>query len=170
MIEVKVKKLTDKAVLPAYATDGSAGMDVTATSIRITDDYIEYGTGLAFELPPGYMMLIFPRSSVSKEDLLLANSVGVLDSSYRGELKLRFKRSFRCYHIDDNHFDFSRVVTDHVSWYEAADTEWQATKIYEVGDRVGQIIIMPYPKVEFLEVEELAKTERGDGGFGSTGK
>ena len=95
MIDVKIKKLVPEATIPQYSTNGSAGMDVTAVAINVTDQYIEYDTGLSFELPDGYVMLIFPRSSVSKYDLTLANSVGVLDSDYRGPLKLRFKRNYR---------------------------------------------------------------------------
>lgn len=150
MIEVKVKKLTDEAVLPAYATDGSAGMDVTAVGreYHVENDCWVYHTGLSFQLPEGYVMLIFPRSSNRKTDFYLANHVGVLDSDYTGELMLVYK-------CRDEYRD---------SLYLPMNAP------YEVGDRVGQIIIMPYPKVEFLEVEELTKTERGDGGFGSTGK
>lgn len=143
-MKVKIKKLTDKAVIPTYATVGSAGMDVTAISKEYDDknDCWVYHTGLAFQLPKGCVMLIFPRSSNRKTNYYLANHVGVLDSDYTGELMLMYK-------YRDNTL---------------------AEPPYQVGDRVGQIIIMPYPKVEFLEVEELAKTERGDGGFGSTGK
>ena len=145
-MDVKICKLSDEAVIPTYAHPGDAGMDVVATSVNITDDYIEYGTGLSFEVPEGYCMLIFPRSSNSKKDLILANSVGVLDSTYRGELKLRFKK---CY---------QPVIYGLV-----------AKNIYDVGDKVGQIMILPYPQVNFIEVDSLSETERGDGGFGSTG-
>lgn len=145
-MKVDIKKLNENAVIPQYAKPGDAGMDVIATSVEVTDDYIEYGTGLAFEVPEGYCMLIFPRSSNSKKDLLLCNSVGVLDSGYRGELKLRFKRIYNYFHTikEDKH--------------------------YEIGDKVGQIMIVPYPQIEFNEVEELSETDRGSGGFGSTGK
>lgn len=145
-MKINIKKLDENAVIPQYAKLGDAGMDVIATSVNITDDYIEYGTGLAFEVPEGYCMLIFPRSSNSKKDLLLCNSVGVLDSGYRGELKLRFKRVYNYFHAisEDKH--------------------------YEVGDKVGQIMILPYPQIEFNEVEELSETDRGSAGFGSTGK
>lgn len=141
-MKVNIKKLNENAVIPQYATDGSAGMDVTAISVNITDDYIEYDTGLAIETPPGYVTLMFPRSSNSKKDLLLANSVGVCDSDYRGPLKFRFK------HLPNA----------------------TGPKLYEVGDRIGQIMILPYPKIEFVEVDELSDTERGSGGFGSSGK
>ena len=138
MIKIKVKKLKENAVVPKYAREGDAGMDVVAISKRITDKFVEYGTGLAFEIPDGYVMLIFSRGSVSKKDLILANSVGVLDSGYRGELMIRFQS------MGDDH--------------------------YEIGERVAQIIILPYPKIELEEIENLSETTRGDGAFGSTGR
>ena len=78
-MEIKIKKLHPAAVIPTYAHPTDAAMDVTAIAIDVTDDYIEYHTGLSFELPEDYVMLIFPRSSNSKKDLVLANAVGVLD-------------------------------------------------------------------------------------------
>lgn len=141
-MEVKIKKLDQKAVLPKYAKKGDAGMDLTATSKWYDDDNnVCYGTGIAMEIPKGYVGLVFPRSSNAKQDLILSNSVGVIDSGYRGEITFKFKL------IDDRHL----------------------AKDYNIGDRVGQIIIMPYPMIEFVEVEELTKTERGDGGYGSSG-
>ena len=140
MIDVKIRKVHPDAVIPfrAHATD--AGMDVTAISIEMTEDYVEYDTGLQFQLPEGYAMLIFPRSSNSKKDLLLCNSVGILDAGYTGNLKLRFKLT----------------------------TEGYTEKIYNPGDKVGQIMIIPYPEINFIETEVFNETERGDGGFGST--
>lgn len=137
-MRVKIKKLRDDAVVPKYVHIGDAGMDVVAVSKRVCDKFVEYATGLAFEIPKGYVMLIFPRSSISKKDLILANSVGVLDSGYRGELFIRFQS------LGDDH--------------------------YKVGDRVAQIMILPYPEVEFEEVESLGESLRGEGGFGSTGR
>ncbi len=137
MMKIKVKKLNSNAKIPSYAKVGDAGMDVYSTSIELTDKYIEYGTGLAFEVPEGYVMLVFSRSSVTNKDLILKNSVGVLDSGYRGELKLRFKKD--------------------------------GENVYDIGERIGQVIVMPYPKVEVEEVEELAESERSEGGFGSSG-
>lgn len=146
MIDVKIRKVHPNAVIPTYAHPGDAGMDVTAVAINVTDDYIEYDTGLQFQLPSGYVMLIFPRSSNSKKDLLLANSVGVLDSGYTGNLKLRFK---------------------HISSYSHPTSNEQ---LYDIGDRVGQIMIIPYPEINFIETEDFEDTERGSGGFGSSGK
>lgn len=143
-MKVNVKKLTENAVLPTYAKHGDAGMDLTATS-KNYDEHgnVVYGTGLAFEIPNGYVGLLFPRSSNTKKDLILGNSVGVIDSGYRGEVVFKYKMT--CGFIENK--------------------EGHA---HEVGDRIGQIIIMPYPKIEFNLVDELSKTDRGIGGFGST--
>ena len=144
MLNVKIKKLSQDAIIPTYAKHGDAGMDLTATS-KSYDEHgnVVYGTSLAFEIPNGYVGLLFPRSSNTKKDLILGNSVGVLDSGYRGEVFLKFKKT--CGFIDN---------------CEGHD--------YQIGDRVGQIIIMPYPQVTFTEVEELSSSDRGIGGFGST--
>lgn len=142
-MKVKIKKLVENAVIPTYAKSGDAGMDLTCTKIQLTKDYIAYKTGLAFEIPEGYVGLLFPRSSNSKKDLLLSNSVGVLDSGYRGEVEFRYK------HITPSSYPANG---------------------YQVGDRIGQIMILPYPQIEFEEVQELSETERGEDGFGSSGK
>jgi len=144
VLKVKIKKLVPEAVIPKYAKRGDAGQDLVATSMEVTEDYISYGTGLSFEIPEGYVGLLFPRSSVSKKDLSLANAVGVLDSGYRGEVSFRYKRT-----TDGNQF--------------------RTPKIYNIGDKIGQIIVVPFPEVEFEEVEELSDSERGTGGYGSTG-
>lgn len=169
MINVNIKKLVPEAVIPTYAHPGDAGMDVTAVSINVTDKYIEYGTGLSFELPEGYVMLIFPRSSVSKYDLSLANAVGVLDSGYRGELKLRFKRNYRIENIPSEDTDFKATTTSIVNSGYANKYQWNACDWYNVGDKIGQIMILPYPTINFIQVDDLSDTERGSGGFGSTG-
>lgn len=151
-MKVKIKKTHPNAVIPRYAKEGDAGLDLTATS-KYFDEYgnICYGTGLAFEIPQGYVGLIFPRSSICKEQLLLSNAVGVIDSGYRGEVSFKFKPSMA--------LDSLQYVTDRKLY-----------GVYKVGDRIGQMIIMPYPSIEFEEVEELNETDRGDGGYGSTGK
>lgn len=143
-MKLKVKKLHSQAVIPTYAKEGDACFDLTATSIEYTGyKYIEYGTGLVFEIPQGYVGLIFPRSSVTDKDLMLKNSVGIIDSGYRGEIKFRFA--------------------------ETKDSSWHSVEIYKVGDRVGQMMILPIPTVEFEEVDELSDTERGSDGYGSSG-
>lgn len=141
--QVKVKKLSPNAVTPSYSKDGDAGMDLTISSeIEDTLTSVTYGFGLAFEIPKGYVGLVFPRSSVRKYDLALTNCVGVIDSGYRGEVLATFKKT-------------NGVGSDSLK--------------YQVGDRAAQIIILPYPQIKILEVLELSNTERGDGGFGSTG-
>lgn len=170
---VQIKRLTENAIIPKYALEGDAAMDLTATS-RYYDEFgnVHYGTGLAFSIPKGYMGLLFPRSSNAKKDLILSNSVGVVDSGYRGEVSFKFKPSVVFYNNevyaeigkigrDDDHF------TDIVTPTEENDLSFQE---YEVGDRIGQIIILPYPEIEFEEVTELSETKRGDGGYGSSGK
>ena len=142
-MKVKIKKLHPDATIPTYAKPGDAGMDLTAVSADFSDlDHLTYHTGLAIEIPEGYVGLLFPRSSVYKTGQQLINSVGVIDSGYRGEIMLKYTRNIN-------------------------ETERIA---YRPGDRVGQLIIMPYPSIEFEEAEELSLTSRGSGGYGSTGK
>jgi len=124
-------------------------------------------TGLAIEIPEGYVGYVFPRSSNSKYDLQLCNSVGIIDSGYRGEIKLRYRRIInpqpgRNFVVTNE--TTPSIQTPPIQWIKAD------FNCYEIGDKVGQIMILPYPKVEFKEVEELSQTERGEGGFGSTGK
>ena len=152
-MKVNVKKLDSNAVLPTYAKHGDAGMDLTATS-KSYDEHgnVVYGTGLAFEIPTGYVGLLFPRSSNTKKDLILGNSVGVIDSGYRGEVVFKFK-AIDTQYLQDGKLTFLKR---------------DFMKEYNVGDRIGQIIIMPYPQIEFNVVDELSTSDRGMGGFGST--
>ena len=138
-MKIKIKKLSPDAVIPTYAKDGDAGMDLVITSIITRNEGdVTYGFGIALEIPKGFVGLVFPRSSIRKTDLILSNSVGVIDSGYRGEIQATFKTTgFR--------------------------------PKYEVGDSGAQIMIIPHPPIEFDEVDELTNTERGEGGFGSTG-
>lgn len=141
---VNIKKLNEKAIIPTYAHSTDAGLDLTAVSCEYNqgmDAYV-YGTGLAMEIPEGYVGLVFPRSSNRKTDAYLTNHVGVIDSGYRGEIMLTYKQR----------------------------DSLKLKKPYEIGDRVGQIIIIPYPSIKFNEVEELSSTDRGEGGHGSTGR
>ena len=140
-MKVKIKKLHPNAVKPKYAKESDAGMDLVATEIiSETPSQITYGTGLAIEIPDGMVGLIFPRSSIRNTGLTLSNSVGVIDAGYRGELQATFNKN---------------GVKD---------------EFYKVGDRVCQIIIVPHPIIQIVEVNELSESSRGIGGFGSTGK
>ena len=138
-MKVKIKKVHEDAVIPSYAKHGDAGVDLY--SVRVERDQKQndvHYTGLAIEIPEGYVGLLFPRSSISKTSCALRNSVGVIDSGYRGEIMLKFGCSSNL-------------------------------SCYKVGDRVGQLIIMPYPQIQFEQVEELSDSDRGEDGFGSTG-
>lgn len=137
-MNVKIKKLHEDAIIPTYAKMGDAGMDLTAVNITADDHgYLTYHTGLAIEIPPWHVGLLFPRSSVYKTGQQLTNCVGVIDSGYRGELMMKYSVGSSC---------------------------------YQIGDRVGQLIIMPYPRIDFYQVHDLTPTERGTGGYGSTGQ
>ena len=140
-MKVKLKKLNENVKLPVYAKTADAGLDIKATRIENENNYsITYGTDLCIEIPFGYVGLIFPRSSIRNYDLVLSNCVGVVDSGYRGEIMATFKKT----KLDGMYYD--------------------------VDDKVMQIIILPYPSIEFEFTDELSETERGKGGFGHTGK
>lgn len=140
-MNIRIKKLNKNAVIPSYSKVGDAGLDLTAISEEWNEDnsIVTYGTGLAVEIPEGYVGLIYPRSSIYKTTLHLANNVGIIDSNYRGELLLKF-----------------RYLEEGI--------------VYDIGDRIGQLIIIPYPQIEFEEAEELSESNRGNKGFGSSGK
>lgn len=142
-MEIKVKKLVPEAVLPTYAYDGDACMDLTSIGVSEVEEdgvvYVVHRFGLSFEIPLNHVMLIFPRSSISSTNLILSNSVGVVDSGYRGEVSARFKY-----------------------------TKDRSPHVYKVGDRVAQFLVLPYPKIELKEVKQLSDTTRSGGGFGSS--
>lgn len=142
-MEIKVKKLNNNATLPTRGSEYAAGYDLYAVegaTIK-AHETVKVGTGLAFELPDDTFAAIFARSGLAtKQGLRPANCVGVCDSDYRGEY----------------------IVALH------NDTE--EDKTIEAGERIAQMVLIPYVKMEFAEVEELSDTERGEGGFGSTGK
>ena len=141
MLEVKFKKLVETAKCPVKAHPTDAGADLTAVSREWNKEYRcwVYGTGIATEIPEGYVGLVFPRSSIRKYTLAQCNAVGVIDSSYRGEIMVSYKLT--------------------------SDVE----KIYNIGDKIAQLIILPYPEVSYKEVETLSETDRGENGHGSSG-
>lgn len=152
-VDIKLKKLDKNAVTPSYTKEGDAAVDLYATSKQPNEEYgfIEYGTGLSLEIPKGYVGLIFPRSSISKTGLVLSNSVGVIDSGYRGEIKVRFW-----------------LNTEAASY--VMNGEKPSLGYYNIGDRIAQLMVLPYPKINFIKEESLSESDRSDGGFGSTGK
>ena len=142
--KVNFKKLDERAVIPSYGSEFSAGCDLYAV---LDDDLaiksfetVLVKTGFAMEIPVGYAGLIFARSGLaSKKGLAPANKVGVVDADYRGEIMVALH----------NHSNEDRVVAP--------------------GERIAQLVIMPFFKAMFEEVDELDETVRGEGGFGSTG-
>lgn len=142
---IKVKKLNDKAVLPQRSTPGSAGADLRAMTdgpvTVLPHKTVMLSTGIAVEIPEGYVGLIYARSSLgSKRGLAPANKVGVIDSDYRGEIKVALH----------NHSDDTQTV--------------------EPGERVAQLVVVPFLPAVYEEAEDISDTQRGTGGFGSTGK
>lgn len=151
-MEIQITKVREGAKLPTRGSDAAAGYDLYACKLNIKDDNdhqtyrikplttVMIGTGVSVAIPEGYFGGIYARSGLAtKQSLWPANCVGVIDSDYRGELI--------------------------VALHNGSD------KIQEisVGDRIGQLIIQPFESIEFKEVESLDETERGEGGFGSTG-
>lgn len=139
-MKIKFKKLNDKAVMPKKGSEEAAGYDLVATSRTYQGGKYIYGTGLSVEIPKGYDGDLKARSSIGKTFLSLVNGCGTIDSDYRGEIKAQF------YPMNDH------------------------PVLYNVGDRICQLVIRKHEEVKWVEVKELNETERGDGGFGSTGK
>ena len=144
-MKLKIKKLHPDAVIPTYATDGSACFDLYAAENTLVDfiskPQATVSTGLAFEIPEGWQMKVFIRSGIArKHRVTLTNNVGIVDSDYRGDVTLLL----------------SALKGGHL--------------IIKKGDRIAQAQLMPVHRVTFEEVTELTETERGAGGFGSTGK
>lgn len=174
-MEIRFERLIPEAKTPFKMIDVDAGFDLYATSIEETEDYIEYLTGIAFEIPEGYVGLVFPRSSVTKYDLMLKNCVGVIDASYRGEIRCRFAKVINDIYQDATYLErpsgfwgfFKKSQINHY-----IDLLFLSRKIkkYNVGERVAQVVFLELPKITLIETDELSNTERGSGGFGHTGK
>jgi len=147
-MKIQFKKLVPQAQKPKFGKPGDAGADLVAISEIVHDEEfyhtVVYGTGISVEIPEGMVGLLFPRSSIRDTNLIMTNSVGVIDSGYRGEIMVTFN------------------VID-------PELEMSVPGRYKIGDRIAQLVIMPVPLVQFVEVDELSETERGTGGHGSTG-
>lgn len=142
MLDIKIKKLNKNVELPEKGTEGAAGIDFyLPQTVCFEPNYSkQVPLGVAVEIPEGYVMLLIPRSSTWTTPLRMPNSVGVIDSDYRGEV---------CALLQNTH---------HLAWTA------------EAGERLVQGVIVPVPSVQIVEVDELSETSRGVGGFGSTGK
>ena len=139
---VRIKRLRESAILPTRGTDFAAGADLYAAEAAEIPPHqtVMIPFGFAAEIPEGYVGLLFARSGIAtKRGLAPANKVGVIDSDYRGEFMVGLH----------NHGDLSQTVA--------------------AGERIAQLVIVPYLKPEFVETDELSDTARGEGGFGSTG-
>lgn len=141
-MNVNFIKLQKDAKKPSYAKDGDAGLDFWVSRIiSETETQISYGSDIAMEIPKGYVGLLFPRSSIRDTELILSNCVGVIDSGYRGEI---------------------------MSTFDKLNGKW--SNKYNIGDRMCQMIIIPYPKINLVEKNSLSETERGSNGYGHSGK
>lgn len=150
MIDVSFKKLHPDATMPTKATDGSNGLDLTATNVSKEQDPLGNNhlhiihTGIAVQIPKGYVGLLFSRSSIANKSFSLANAVGVLDNDYTGEITFKFR-------------------------YTGNGQQFWHQQSYNEGDRIGQLLIVPSPEIKMIEVKELKETKRGPNGYGSTG-
>ena len=147
MIPVKIKLLNENAKVPTYGSDGAAAFDFYACKNTVIPGFMQakVNLGIACEIPKGYVMLIMPRSSTgAKTPLRMCNSVGVIDSDYRGEICALYENG-----------GYNNTYLD-----------------YEIhtGERIAQGFVLPVEQVEFNVVDKLSTTNRGEGGFGSTGK
>jgi dUTP pyrophosphatase len=184
-LEIKFKKLDDKAVVPTYAHYGDVGMDMTAISVEyneLMDVYI-YHTGLAFESDYHYGQFLFPRSSNRKTDCYLSNSVGIIDTAlYRGEIIFCYKSRTSTYDRA-NTIGLKAFMNALAEGKDAIEAKCEYTlaknRVYEmtknlefapykIGDKIGQMVVLPYPDVNLIECYELKESVRGDKGFGST--
>ncbi len=141
-MDIKYRLMNEHCKAPLRATGGAAAFDLSVREIQYTDNYVAYFTGVHFEIPEGYVGLLFPRSSISKTGAFLSNSVGVIDSDFRGEVQARF--------------------------YVKNGSENEIHFPYMKGERCCQILFLKLPDVNLIHSDELLDTERGDGGFGST--
>lgn len=142
-MQIKIKKLINEAVIPTQGSEYAAGYDLYSCidADILSNETVAISTGLAIEIPEGYFGAVFARSGLaSKEGLRPANCVGVVDSDYRGEIKVMI-------HNDS-----------------------KSDRQIKKNERIAQLVILPYLKIEFEECEKLSDTQRGEGGFGSSGK
>lgn len=165
-MQIKFKKLNKKAVIPTKAHPTDVGYDLVAVTKIYTDKYVEYGLGLAMAIPEGHAGLIFANSRVSKYDLDLSNAVAVLDPPFRGEVRLRYK------HTTVPQTAVSVQTNTCLGFVTDVEVEPVIVpftpKEFNVGDVVGQLVVIPVPELEFIETDTLDETDRGEGGFGST--
>lgn len=142
---VRFKKVHENAAAPVRGSEWAAGWDLSACNTEWDEDnkVLVYHTGIAVEIPRGYVGLLFPRSSIYKKTLMQTNCVGVIDADYRGEILVKFALRYH--------------------------SEIKSPRLYDLQDRIVQLVIVPVPEVAWLESDTLSETARGDGGYGSSG-
>lgn len=142
-MNLKYKKLSERAIVPSYAKQGDAGLDLTSSKIIKSSIFsVWYNTDIAVEIPKGHFGMLVPRSSISNDGALtMANDVGIIDAGFRGGMQVRFNRTLKGF--------FTR-------------------KKYKVGDRIAQLIIVPFKTVELEHSIYLSSSDRNTGGYGST--
>jgi len=173
-LEIEYKKLDKNAIAPLKVYEYDAGYDLTAIWRKDTAKYIEYGTGIGFQIPKGYVGLLFPRSSVTNTDLMMKNAVGVIDSGYIGEVKFRFIKAHHDFIIESNTIN---SLDSELSKLYGTGAKWIGNQVvkrepdyYDINNRVGQIIFIKLPQITLKETEVLIETERGTKGYGKSGK
>lgn len=163
---LKIKKLRDNATIPEQATKFAAGWDVTAAKVeQVEDDLVICYLGFGLDIPEGYKLVLVPRSSLTKTKWILQNSPGQGDSDYKGEYQYRFRALPISY---GKRYD--SLYTAALVGYDSNECLYYPEFPYKEGDRIGQVFLEKVLHIEFEEVEELTETDRGEGGFGSTGK
>lgn len=151
---LKFKKTHENAITPVKANETDMCYDLFAVEDgKLSDMFIEYDTGIALDIPEGYDVQVFPRSSISKYDLVLANSIGIIDNGYKDSVKCRFKIVYS--HSGVIEPSFNREVSD--------------LKLYKKGDRIAQFTLVKKVNYKLEETDSLSDSERGLGGFGSSG-
>lgn len=157
-LEVKFKKLRPEAVLPSKANESDAAYDLTAVAVEIMPRYISYKLGFSTEIPVGWCAKIYPRSSISNYDLVQANSVGIVDAGYRGEWEVRHKIGV----------PIVGVLPELLSESQVKESS-EESLLYKAGDRVAQVVFEKTVDAKWIEQHDLQESERGEGGFGSSG-
>ncbi len=142
---IRFKKVLQSANDPVRGSEWAAGWDLSACATDWDDvnKVLVYHTGIAVEIPRGYVGLLFPRSSIYTKTLMQTNCVGVIDADYRGEVLVKFALRYH--------------------------SEIESPRLYGIGDRIVQLVIVPVPEVAWIEAESLSETKRGTGGYGSSG-
>ena len=168
LLGTKVKRISDKAVLPTRGHETDSGWDLTVIGVdKIKGDTIFFKTGLQVKPPPGHYFEVYPRSSIAPLPMMLANSVGIIDESYRGELIVAIRVLHSSMGTSSERDTYPSGMVNALDARPASITE-VANLILGKKPKIAQMILRKRLETVFEEVDELDSTERGSGGFGST--